>query len=94
MTRSLSTDPVKYATPPFLERQSVMRRPLFLRREHASVRLCRIDPGGQSDDLRPQSLDLLVLTKDDVAQFCVGALQEGDLGLYLLERMVIHRKTY
>ncbi len=53
----------------------------------------RVDPGGQPDNLCAQSLDLPVLAEDDIAQFRVRALQEGDLGLYLLERMDIHGKA-
>ena len=40
--------------------------------------------------LSPQGLDFLMLAKGDVAQFSDGALQEGDLGLNLFQRFVVH----
>lgn len=67
-----------------------MGRSLLFQSAHARVRLRRLHAGGQRDDLRPQGVDLPALAKDDIAQFGVRALQEGDLGLYLLERMHIH----
>jgi RIO kinase 1 len=67
-----------------------VRRPLLFRRAHAGVRLRRLDAAGQCGKLRPQRLDLPLLPEDHIAQFGIRALQEGDLGLYLLESMNGH----
>jgi len=54
----------------------------------------RVDPGSQCAYLRPQSLYLPLLSKDDVAQFGVGALQECDLRFDLLECLGVHGKAF
>lgn len=69
---------------------SVVGRPLLFRGARDRILLHRLDPAGQRDNLRPQSLDLPVLSEDDIAQFGVRALQEGDFDLYLLESRGIH----
>jgi RIO kinase 1 len=70
-----------------------VRRALLFRSAQARVRLRRLDSCGQCGNLRPQSLDFAVLAKDDIAEFGVRTLQEGDLGLYALERIGIHGKA-
>jgi hypothetical protein len=72
---------------------SIMGRPLLFRRVRPGLGLHALHPGRKGSQLRPQTLDLLVLAKDDVTQLGVRTLEKGYLGLDLLESLGVHGKA-
>jgi hypothetical protein len=67
-----------------------VRRPFFRGRASRLFGLNGFQALRQPENLRPQGLQLLLLAIHHVTQFRVGALQESDLGLDLLEVRGIH----
>jgi len=67
-----------------------MWRPLLFRRPYRVGCLCRLQPLRERIDARPQGLDFLALLIDDIAQFDVGALQEGQFRLQPLDCIAVH----
>jgi hypothetical protein len=71
---------------------SVVRRPLLLRRPRSVVELAAAQPIRERLELGLEELNFLMLPKHDVAQFGDRAFEEGDLRLDLFQRRVgVHR---
>jgi hypothetical protein len=69
---------------------SVMWRPFLFRRPHCFGCLCRLDSLRERIDPRAQRLNLLALPIYDIAQFDVGALQEGYFRFQPLDCFAVH----
>jgi len=67
-----------------------MRRPLFVRRAGALLRLGCIQAIRYGAYLRLERLDFAVLAKNHVTELGIGAFQKGNLGLYLHQSLAIH----
>jgi hypothetical protein len=72
------------------ELRSVVRRLLVILRPGVFVRLGCTQPVEDGLESGFQGLNVRVLPKHHVAQFRGGALQEGDLGLNLLQSFIVH----
>jgi hypothetical protein len=70
-----------------------MRRPLLIRRAGNVVGLGAGQAVRKGLEFHLQFLNFPMLPKHHVAQFGGGALQEGDLGLNLFQRLVVHRRS-
>src|SRR5882757_910210 len=70
---------------------SIMRRPLILRRP-ALFGLSGLEPFRHFFDAHAQCSNFLLLAKHDVAQISVRSLEERNLDLDLLQRLIVHLK--
>src|ERR1700722_3295746 len=75
------------------EADSVVRRPLLIRRTGAFVGLHAGEPVRDGLEFGLQRLNFLILPEHHIAQFRGGAFQEGDLGLDLLQSLVVHPRS-
>jgi len=69
---------------------SVMRRPLIFRRPLTLFGLSGLEPFRYLFDARTQRSNFLLLAKHDVAQLGVRSFEERNLGLDLLQRLIVH----
>jgi hypothetical protein len=69
---------------------SIVRRPLFLRCTRGLGGLCPFKPLHQGVDPSTQRFYLAMLSKHNVAQLCIGTLEERDFRLDLLEGAGLH----
>jgi len=70
-----------------------MRRAFLFGRARAVVGLSAAQAVRDGLEFRLQRLNFLVLPEHHVAQFRARALQKGDLGLDLFQRLVVHPRS-